>query len=68
MIAEKDIDDRNFRKKILSSKVVLKQKVKDMSSSKKGAYYFKFDDEKYEELLESGYHLGIDRLSGVHVF
>ena len=56
-IYENEIDDRNFRKKILSTKMLIKQEHKDKTSSKKGAYYFKFDDDKYAELLETGYHI-----------
>lgn len=51
------IDDRNFRKKILSTSVLIRQPEKDKSSSKKGAFLYQFDAAKYEELRKSGYHL-----------
>ena len=56
-IYQKDIDDRNFRKKILATSILIKLDHKDKNSSKKGAYYFKFDEKKYAELLEKGYHI-----------
>lgn len=56
-IYQKEIDDRNFRKKILATKILMKQDHKDKNSSKKGAYYFKFDEEKYAEWLEKGYYI-----------
>lgn len=51
------IDDRNFRKKILSTNVLIRLTEKDKSSSKKGAFLYKFDAEKYHELKSNGYHL-----------
>ncbi|MCG8578966.1 MAG: NUDIX hydrolase [Bacteroidales bacterium] len=41
-IFQKQFDPGNFRKKILSLKVLERLEEKDMSESKKGAYYFKF--------------------------
>ncbi|TDQ30916.1 NUDIX hydrolase [Zeaxanthinibacter enoshimensis] len=56
VIYQKKLDPRNFRKKILSLKVLTKLDEKDKSTSKKGAYLYKFNREKYHQLLESGYH------------
>lgn len=56
-IYKEEIDDRNFRKKLLSTGLLLKQAHKDKSNSKKGAYYYKFDEDKYDELLETGYRI-----------
>jgi ADP-ribose pyrophosphatase YjhB (NUDIX family) len=55
-IYQKKLDPRNFRKKILSLNVLTKLEEKDKSNSKKGAYFYKFNDENYKRLLESGYH------------
>lgn len=53
----KSIDDRNFRKKILATDVLVRLDEKDKSSSKKGAYKYMFDERKYHELKQRGYHL-----------
>lgn len=54
VIYQKEMDTRNFRKKVLSFGVLIKLNEKDKSSSKKGAFYYKFDHEKYEELTQKG--------------
>lgn len=41
-IFQRQFDPGNFRKKILSLKVLERQEEKDMSESRKGAFYFKF--------------------------
>lgn len=41
------LDKRNFIKKILSIDVLIKLEEKDMTSSKKGSYLYKFDLKKY---------------------
>lgn len=56
----KHIDDRNFRKKILSTGLLMKQNKKDKSTSKKGAFLYQFDTEKYLELKNNGYHLDLN--------
>ncbi|MFT4071371.1 MAG: NUDIX domain-containing protein [Dysgonamonadaceae bacterium] len=48
------LDKRNFRKKILDMDILEKQEDKDKSSSKRGAFYYKFNKEKYDLLLEKG--------------
>lgn len=48
------IDDRNFRKKILSLDILIKLDEKDKSTSKKGAYYYSFDSKKYQEKIKDG--------------
>lgn len=58
-IYQEDIDDRNFRKKLLATKLLIKQNHKDKSTSKKGAFYYKFDTKKYEELMTTGYHINL---------
>ena len=54
-ILEEPLDDRNFRKKILSAGFLNKLDKKDKSNSKKGAYLYQFDSEKYFELVKRGY-------------
>lgn len=58
-IYQKDLDPRNFRKKLLSLKVLVKLDEKDKSTSRRGAFLYKFDHEKYEKLLKSGYNFEI---------
>ena len=43
-IFQKEFDPGNFRKKVLSLKLLERLDEKDMSDSKKGAYYYKFAD------------------------
>jgi 8-oxo-dGTP diphosphatase len=48
------IDKRNFRRKLLVMGLLEKQPEKEKETSKKGAFYYHFNQEKYEELLEKG--------------
>ena len=54
-IYQRKLDPRNFRKKVLSLKVLSKLNEKDKTSSKRGAFLFKFNKNKYEKLVESGF-------------
>jgi len=54
VIFKRSFDPRNFRKKILSFDVLKKLEVKDMEGSRKGAFLYEFDEEKYDELIENG--------------
>jgi len=47
-VYETYFDNRNFMRKIMSTKLLLKQAVKDKSGSKKGAFYYKLDKKKYK--------------------
>lgn len=53
-IYQQDFDRRNFRKKILSMNVLEKLDEKDKASSRKGAYLYRFDKARYEEMVEKG--------------
>ncbi|MFT5762702.1 MAG: 8-oxo-dGTP diphosphatase [Saprospiraceae bacterium] len=53
-IYRQPLDDRNFRKKILSLDILKKQDEKDKSVSRKGAFYYRFDKKKYEKLMKRG--------------
>ncbi|MDR1331944.1 MAG: NUDIX domain-containing protein [Tannerella sp.] len=50
----KTLDKRNFRKRMLDMGVLEKQEDKDKSASRRGAYFYKFNREKYDELLRPG--------------
>jgi hypothetical protein len=56
-IYQTDIDKRNFRKRIQQMDILEKSNEKDKSSSRKGAFYYTFNKEKYDRLLEQGYSL-----------
>lgn len=58
-IYKRTLDPRNFRKKILSFDVIIKLDEKDKTSSKKGAFLYQFDYNKYQKLQESGYNFEI---------
>ncbi len=58
-IYQKELDSRNFRKKVLSLNVLIKLDEKDKSSSRRGAFLYKFDNKRYQELLKSGYNFEI---------
>ncbi|MDG1804375.1 NUDIX domain-containing protein [Flavicella sp.] len=53
-IYQKKFDDRNFRKKIIALDVLTKLDEKDKSTSKKGAFLYKFNRRKYDRLVEKG--------------
>ncbi len=55
-IFSQSIDDRNFRKKILKSGLLIKTGFKDKSTSKKGSFLYQFDQKRYNHLSESGYN------------
>lgn len=58
-IYDTNLDKRNFRKKILEMNILEKQDDKDKSTSRKGAFYYKFDKDKYDALLNKGYYFSL---------
>ncbi|MDR2038239.1 MAG: NUDIX domain-containing protein [Bacteroidales bacterium] len=58
-IYQRTLDKRNFRKKILEMDILEKQEDKDKSGSKRGAFYYRFNKEKYEQLLRNGYYFSL---------
>lgn len=55
-IYNKTLDKRNFRRKLLSMDLLEKQEEKEKESSRKGAWYYRFDPKKYEDLLNRGFN------------
>jgi ADP-ribose pyrophosphatase YjhB (NUDIX family) len=55
-ILNEKLDKRNFINKFNSFDVLIKLKEKDMTSSKKGAFLFKFDEDKYIKKTEDGFN------------
>lgn len=52
-----EMDKRNFSRKILSTKLLVKLKEKQKGYSKKGAYYFQLNKELYERHFNSFFNL-----------
>lgn len=53
-IYDTTLDKRNFRRRILSLDILIKTDEKEKKYSKKGAFLYKFDEEKYEEKIKDG--------------
>lgn len=56
-ILDKELDKRNFINKINSMDILIKLDEKDMSSSTKGSYLYKFDQNKYNEKQANDFYL-----------
>jgi len=50
-----ELDKRNFISKINALDILIKLKEKDMNSSRKGSFLFRFDAKKYTEKVEDGF-------------
>ena len=48
------LDRRNFRKKFLSMDILDKLAEKDKTTSRKGAFLYRFKEEKYQNMMEKG--------------
>jgi 8-oxo-dGTP diphosphatase len=59
-IYQKELDKRNFCKKLLSMGLLDKLDEKDKSSSKKGAFLYRFNPVKYQELVARGFYFSVD--------
>lgn len=59
-IYQRKIDKRNFRKKILAMEILEKLEEKEKETSKKGAYYYKFNKDRYEKLKQDGFYFNLD--------
>lgn len=55
-IYQEPFDKRNFRRKLLSMGLLEKLDEKEKETSKKGAFYYKFNQLKYEELIQKGFN------------
>src|SRR5699024_350724 len=53
-IYETKLDKRNFRRRILSMDILIKTDEKQKKYSKKGAYFYKFNEEKYYNKVNNG--------------
>lgn len=59
-IYQKKTDKRNFRKKILSMGILEKLDEKERETSKKGAFYYRFNKVRYERLEQNGFYFNLD--------
>lgn len=53
------MDKRNFRKKILAMDILERLDEKDKLNSKRGAYYFVFNEKKYDQMLKQGFSFNL---------
>lgn len=58
-IYQVSLDKRNFRKKLNSMDILEKLEEKDKKSSKRGAFFYTFNKEKYDKLLEDGFYFSL---------
>ncbi|WP_298368269.1 NUDIX domain-containing protein [uncultured Lutibacter sp.] len=58
-VYQRKLDDRNFRKKILSFDILTKTTEKDKSGSKKGAFLYMFNKKKFDVFLAKGYNFEV---------
>ncbi|NSW95591.1 MAG: DNA mismatch repair protein MutT, partial [Bacteroidales bacterium] len=59
-IYQQPVDKRNFRKKILSMNILEKLDEKEKETSKKGAYYYRFNRENYRLFRKKGFYFNLD--------
>jgi 8-oxo-dGTP diphosphatase len=59
-IYQRPVDKRNFRKKILSMGILEKLDEKEKETSKKGAYYYRFNEDSYNKLKQNGFYFNLD--------
>ena len=52
-VYEIDLDKRNFIRKLLNAKLLIKQKDKEKISSKRGAFYYKLDKRRYAGTVQA---------------
>lgn len=58
-IYQRHLEPANFRRKFMSMKLLERLPIKDMNSSRKGAYLYAFNQEKYENLTAKGYSFDV---------
>ncbi len=61
-ILQREIDPANFRRKFMSMNLLDKLPIKDKSSSRKGAFLYSFNQEKYDNLTGNGFSFDVSRL------
>lgn len=54
-IFSETFDKRNFTSKINGMDILVKTDEKDMTSSKKGSFLYRFDEKKYNKKISQGF-------------
>ncbi|GHT28628.1 DNA mismatch repair protein MutT [Bacteroidia bacterium] len=58
-IYQTPLDKRNFRKKLNDMDILEKLDRKDKMNSKRGAFYYRFNESKYDKLREQGFYFSL---------
>jgi ADP-ribose pyrophosphatase YjhB (NUDIX family) len=58
-IYQTPLDKRNFRKKLNDMDILEKLDRKDKMNSKRGAFYYRFNEDKYNKLREQGFYFSL---------
>jgi 8-oxo-dGTP diphosphatase len=58
-IYQEEFDKRNFRRRILAMDLLIKLNEKDKINSKRGAFKYKFDKKRYDELVSTGFYFEV---------
>ena len=61
-IYQRELDPANFRRKFISMDLLDRLPIKDMNTSRKGAYLYAFNKEKYENLTAKGFSFDVSRI------
>lgn len=61
-IYQRELEPANFRRKLLSMELLDRLPIKDMNSSRKGAYLYAFNKDKYEILTSKGLSFDVFRI------
>lgn len=61
-IYQRQLEPANFRRKFLSMGLLDRLPIKDMNSSRKGAFLYAFNKEKYERLTSKGFAFDVSRI------
>lgn len=61
-IYQRELEPANFRRKFISMDLLDRLPIKDMNSSKKGAFLYAFNQEKYENLTAKGFSFDVSRI------
>ena len=54
-IYDMPLDKRNFHRRILSMHILQRLDEKQKGTSKKGAYLYQFNQDKYQEMVKKGF-------------
>jgi len=61
-IYQRTLEPANFRRKFMSMELLDRLPIKDMNSSRKGAFLYSFNQRKYENLTANGFSFDVSRI------